>query len=263
MTKNSRNKSRSVLLWAAFSLGCIMFGIKRRDSNAPPGPTGTLNLSAEDYGLLLGIYEQQLGTRDDIMALSKQVQDLLDRSKQESDMIKSMATSMKALLQQSADMQAKLDRVPVAPEPAMSQEDKDALTEIASDMDTAILTAQQVIPQNLSPAAGNGASASSSGSGSASIGSASSIAGGAGGSSDAGSAGLTDKAQSGGSDSGQSGSQSSAGPVDGTATPVDMNGNPPTGAPQPQADAAQADSQHAQDAQAASQATPLAGTGGS
>ena len=86
--------------------------------------------------------------RNLLMAISKEVQDQVDRVKELKDIIQSVDQGFKALAAQVADLQSKLAAVPVAPAAAMSEEDKAALVQSATDTQGLIDTLKTDIPAN-------------------------------------------------------------------------------------------------------------------
>lgn len=93
------------------------------------------------------------------MALSKEVQQILDRARQNSSLVQSVDLGMQALSKQVSDLQAQVSAIPVGG--SISQEDKDALAEATSQLDLSIATLQKDIPANTS--AGNTKQQSDSG----------------------------------------------------------------------------------------------------
>lgn len=101
--------------------------------------------------------------------ISQQVQAVLDRAKQNQSLTQSVDLGMQALSQQVATLQATIAALPVGN--ALSDDDKAALTEAASDLDTSIATLQKDIPANtpaapgsqIDPNAGQAASSSNPG----------------------------------------------------------------------------------------------------
>lgn len=103
--------------------------------------------------------------------LSKEVQDLVDRARQASEMIKSVDAGMAALRKQNEEMKAKIEEIssqPPAPVPAqpapdgsaptqpavvysLSDEDKAALLDVAKGFDDAIESLKDDIPANVQP----------------------------------------------------------------------------------------------------------------
>ena len=86
--------------------------------------------------------------RNLLMAISKEVQDQVDRTKELKDIIQSVDQGMKALAAQVSDLTAKLAAVPTAPAQAMSDEDKAALVQSANDTQDLINTLKSDIPAN-------------------------------------------------------------------------------------------------------------------
>jgi hypothetical protein len=100
-----------------------------------------------------------------IAMLSKEVQDLVDKSRKQTDVIKSVDAGMGALRKQNEEMKAKLDSIANQPpvdigQPAQggggapeavyqfSQEDLDGLREVSKNMDDAIESLKDDIPAN-------------------------------------------------------------------------------------------------------------------
>jgi chromosome segregation ATPase len=86
--------------------------------------------------------------RNTLMALSKEVQDQADRTKELKDIVQSVDQGMKALAAQVSDLTSKLAAVPTAPAQAMSDEDKAALVQSANDTQDLINTLKSDIPAN-------------------------------------------------------------------------------------------------------------------
>lgn len=84
--------------------------------------------------------------------ISAEVQAILDRAKQNSSLVQSVDLGMKALGQQVSDLKAQIAAMPVGN--VLSDEDKAALTEAASNLDTSISTLKDDIPANTPPANG-------------------------------------------------------------------------------------------------------------
>src|SRR6185312_11206108 len=99
--------------------------------------------------------------------LSKEVQDLVEKSRKQTDIIKSVDAGMGALRKQNEEMKAKLDSIASQPpvdnsqasqpgQPAevvyqLSQEDLDGLREVSKNMDDAIDSLKDDIPANVEP----------------------------------------------------------------------------------------------------------------
>lgn len=103
-----------------------------------------------------------------IAMLSKEVQDLVDKSRKQTDVIKSVDAGMGALRKQNEEMKAKLESIANQPpvdtgQPApsgggatevvyqLSQEDLDGLREVSKNMDEAIESLKDDIPANVEP----------------------------------------------------------------------------------------------------------------
>lgn len=78
--------------------------------------------------------------------ISKEVQAILDRAKQNSSLVASVDLGMQGLSMQVADLQAKINQLPAGN--VLSDDDKAALSEAASNLDTSIATLQKDIPAN-------------------------------------------------------------------------------------------------------------------
>lgn len=78
--------------------------------------------------------------------ISAEVKAILDRAKQNSSLVQSVDLGMKGLSKQVADLQAQISALPAGN--VLSDDDKAALSEAASDLDTAITTLQSDIPAN-------------------------------------------------------------------------------------------------------------------
>lgn len=90
--------------------------------------------------------------RNMLMALSKEVQDLVDQVRSLKDVVQSVDTGFKALKAQNDEQAAKIAALPVAPA-SLSQEDKDALVQSTQDTTSLINTLQSDIPANTPAAA--------------------------------------------------------------------------------------------------------------
>lgn len=82
----------------------------------------------------------------ELQMISPEVKAILDRAKQNTSLVQSVDIGMKGLSKQVADLQAKIDSLPVGN--VLSDEDKAALVEAAGDLDGAITTLQADIPAN-------------------------------------------------------------------------------------------------------------------
>lgn len=80
------------------------------------------------------------------MTVSTEIQAVLDRAKQNTSLVASVDLGMKGLSMQVADLQAKINALPAGN--VLSDDDKAALSEAASNLDTAIVTLQKDIPAN-------------------------------------------------------------------------------------------------------------------
>lgn len=163
----------------------------------------------------------------EVLMISSEIQKLLDRAKQNSSLVNSVDLGLRALQGQVADLQTKVAAIPV--NQSLSQEDKDALAEATSNLDTSIAMLQKDIPANTQgdPMAKSLPAAATL----------------------AGAGGFPNNPPQG---SGQQSTDMEQG-IGGAGQPV---ANPTAPAPD-----LSNDSQHAQDADAASQAKPIAGTG--
>src|ERR1700753_395899 len=85
------------------------------------------------------------------MALSKEVQDALDRIAQNKSLADSLAAADKLRDQQIADLKKQIADLPVGQ--SLSQEDHDALVKAASDLDNTNSELQSAIPANTNGAA--------------------------------------------------------------------------------------------------------------
>jgi hypothetical protein len=90
--------------------------------------------------------QQLIIIREVLVTVSKEVQSILDRTKKNSDLVKSVDLGMKALGKQVSDLQAQISALPVGN--VLSDEDKSALATAASDLDNSINTLQSDIPAN-------------------------------------------------------------------------------------------------------------------
>jgi hypothetical protein len=193
----------------------------------PPPAKESGEVSPQDNQRLAKLDTMEKG----IAMLSKEVQDLVEKSRKQTDIIKSVDAGMGALRKQNEEMKAKLDSIASQPpvdnsqasqpgQPAevvyqLSQEDLDGLREVSKNMDDAIDSLKDDIPANVEPPKDQSAS------------------------------------QSGGNQDASSGGASQEASSDGSAQPTD-------GEKQPEVPDAKG---HQQDADAASQAQPLPGTG--
>ena len=82
-----------------------------------------------------------------IMAVSAEVQGLLDLAKQENTLVASIDAGMKALQAQVAALQAQIANGV----PSLSADDKAALAETATDIQNSITTLTADIPSNTTP----------------------------------------------------------------------------------------------------------------
>jgi hypothetical protein len=114
-----------------------------------------------------------------IAMLSKEVQDLVDRSRKANEMIKSVDAGMAALRKQNDEMKAKIEEIASQPptqapsdgsSPAqpitvysLSDEDKAALLEVTKGFDDAIESLKDDIPANVEPTPAGGSQGASSG----------------------------------------------------------------------------------------------------
>lgn len=78
--------------------------------------------------------------------ISAEVATVLERVKQNTSLVQSVDLGLKAQAKQIADLQAKIDSMPAGG--VLSQEDKDALTEAAGDLDQTNTQLQSDIPAN-------------------------------------------------------------------------------------------------------------------
>jgi hypothetical protein len=90
--------------------------------------------------------QQLIIIKEVLVTVSKEVQSILDRTKKNSDLVKSVDLGMKALGKQVSDLQAQISALPVGN--VLSDEDKSALATAASDLDNSINTLQSDIPAN-------------------------------------------------------------------------------------------------------------------
>jgi len=101
-----------------------------------------------------------------IAMLSKEVQDLVDKSRKQTDVIKAVDAGMGALRKQNEEMKAKLDAIASGPlaeagsagQPsqtvyALSEDDLAGLREVSKNMDDAIESLKDDIPANVEPPA--------------------------------------------------------------------------------------------------------------
>lgn len=87
-----------------------------------------------------------------VMAVSQEVQGLLDQAKQNNTLVKSVDTGLKALQAQARDLEQQIaDLKANAP---LSADDKAALVEASTDMAESITTLQSDIPANTPEAGG-------------------------------------------------------------------------------------------------------------
>lgn len=109
-----------------------------------------------------------------IAMLSKEVQDLIDKTRKQTDYIKSVDAAVAALKEQNGAMKAKIEEIanqppkempaddsgtaaPVGSEPtptvvySLSDEDKQALLDVARELDDALNTLKDDIPANVEP----------------------------------------------------------------------------------------------------------------
>lgn len=81
-----------------------------------------------------------------IMAISKEVQEVLDKAKQNETLVGSLTTAFQGLKDQVSTLQATIDDLKVnAP---LSEDDKAALVEASTDLTDALNLAQAAIPAN-------------------------------------------------------------------------------------------------------------------
>lgn len=80
------------------------------------------------------------------MAVSQEVQDVLDKAKQNGSLVQSVDLGLKALQSQVADLQSQISSISTTR--ALSDEDKAALVEASNDLATSISTLQSDIPAN-------------------------------------------------------------------------------------------------------------------
>lgn len=125
--------------------------------------TASRHRRREEIDLLVDIYGQNTFIitflKESNMALSKEVQAILDRAKQNTSLVQSVDLGMQGLSKQVADLQAQISGM--QPGNVLSDEDKAALAEAASNLDTSIAMLQSDIPAN-TPQAGGGSQSSGS-----------------------------------------------------------------------------------------------------
>lgn len=97
----------------------------------------------------------------ELKMISQEVQAILDRAKRNTSLVQSVDLGMKALSVQVTDLQAKINALPVGNK--LSDEDKAALSEAASSLDTAITTLQADIPANTQGSDGSAGNADPNG----------------------------------------------------------------------------------------------------
>lgn len=101
-------------------------------------------LNADDRELILR-WDNRLAMMEELlMAVSAEVQQVLDLAKQNTSVVASVDLGMKALKQQVADLLAQI----ASGTPSLSQDDKDALTATATEIQGSITTLQADIPAN-------------------------------------------------------------------------------------------------------------------
>jgi len=105
------------------------------------------HLSPVDRELFRGIFGMLSIIHEDQMTISAEVQAALDLARQSVTLSASVDAGMKALTAQVATLQATIDAGGLSPD------NKSALSEIASDMQTTINTLQGDIPANVTPPA--------------------------------------------------------------------------------------------------------------
>jgi hypothetical protein len=87
--------------------------------------------------------------REEIMAVSAEVQTLLDKIRNNTSLVASVDQGVAALRLQIADLSKKLNTVPVAPARGLSPDDKAAILSMANDLDLTAERLQGDIPANV------------------------------------------------------------------------------------------------------------------
>lgn len=112
--------------------------------------TASRHRRREEVDLLVDIYGQNRFIINFLteytMALSKEVQAILERAKQNTSLVQSVDLGMKGLSKQVGELQATISGM--QPGNVLSDEDKAALAEAASNLDTSIAMLQSDIPAN-------------------------------------------------------------------------------------------------------------------
>lgn len=101
-----------------------------------------------------------LAIRRELNVISQEIQDVLDRARQEHDLVKAIDLRQTAMMKQISDLLGQVKALPTGT--ALSDEDKAALVEAATDLDesistlTADTTANVPLQTDAPPAVGDG-----------------------------------------------------------------------------------------------------------
>lgn len=83
------------------------------------------------------------------MTVSAEVQSLLDKARQNRSLVGSVDHGVAAMRVQISQLIEKLNAIPVAPAPSLSEEDKAGILEAAGELDASAETLKSDIPANV------------------------------------------------------------------------------------------------------------------